>query len=52
MEIGRVAIDRRHTMTIPMEWVWRSLTYLRKQPMRIAAQKQAPQMQPTASDAM
>ncbi len=39
----------RHFRFGPMEWDWRSLTYWRKQPMRIAIQKQAPQMQPTTS---
>ena len=30
----------RHFRFGPMEWVWRSLTYWRKQPMKIAAQEQ------------
>jgi uncharacterized protein len=33
----------RHFRSGPMEWVWRSLTYWRKQPMRIAVQEQSKQ---------
>src|SRR5262245_23605586 len=32
----------RHFRFGPMEWVWRSLTYWRKQPMKIAVQEQFP----------
>jgi len=33
----------RHFRFGPMEWVWRSLTYWRKQPMKIAVQEQSRQ---------
>ena len=33
----------RHFRFGPMEWVWRSLTYWRKQPMKIAVQEQSQQ---------
>jgi uncharacterized protein len=33
----------RHFRYGPMEWVWRSLTYWRKQPMKIAVQEQSQQ---------
>jgi len=33
----------RHFRFGPMEWVWRSLTYWRKQPMKIEVQEQSQQ---------
>lgn len=38
----------RHFQYGPMEWVWRSLTYWRKQPMRLYAKEVAPQLEPSA----
>ena len=39
----------RHFRFGPMEWVWRSLTYWRTQPMRILVREQAPQTPATTS---
>ncbi|NOT62635.1 MAG: DUF418 domain-containing protein [Acidobacteria bacterium] len=37
----------RHFRYGPMEWVWRSLTYWKKQPMRLLAKEAAPQLEPS-----
>ncbi len=37
----------RHYRYGPMEWVWRSLTYWRKQPMRLREPAPAPQLEPS-----
>jgi uncharacterized protein len=37
----------RHFRYGPMEWVWRSLTYWRKQPMRLREPVRAPQLEPS-----
>lgn len=39
----------RHFRYGPMEWVWRSLTYWRKQPMRLRETATAPQLEPSAT---
>jgi uncharacterized protein len=38
----------RHYRYGPMEWVWRSLTYWKKQPMRLQAKETTPQLEPSA----
>lgn len=39
----------RHFRYGPMEWVWRSLTYWRKQPMRLRETATAPQLEPSTA---
>jgi uncharacterized protein len=39
----------RHFRYGPMEWVWRSLTYWRKQPMRLREPVTAPQLEPSTA---
>ena len=41
----------RHFRFGPLEWLWRSLTYWKKQPFRIAAEAPAPTAAPTAAPA-
>lgn len=38
----------RHFRYGPMEWVWRSLTHWRKQPMRLIEKQAVPQLEPSA----
>src|SRR5215510_10973856 len=39
----------RHFRYGPMEWVWRSLTYWRRQPMRLRGTATAPQLEPSTA---
>jgi len=39
----------RHFRYGPMEWVWRSLTYWRRQPMRLRETAAAPQLEPSTA---
>jgi uncharacterized protein len=39
----------RHFRYGPMEWVWRSLTYWRRQPMRLRETATAPQLEPSTA---
>ncbi len=41
----------RHFRFGPLEWLWRSLTYWKRQPFRIAAEAPAPTAAPTAAPA-